>query len=164
MLLISFRKYLLVLSGKYYWSQKQTLGNLENMCYPKEEGGINFKCLDTVSKALSAKLWWNFRTSTSSLWSEFMWNKYCKKLHLILARDFWTSHIWKKLFETREEVEHNIWWQVKSGILDSGLITGLEKVLFIFSKERIQLRRRYRLRTSPPHGGINVEESMDIFF
>lgn len=30
------------------------------MCYPKEGGGIGFKSLHAVSKALCAKLWWNF--------------------------------------------------------------------------------------------------------
>ncbi|XP_019232505.1 PREDICTED: uncharacterized protein LOC109213200 [Nicotiana attenuata] len=35
----------------------------QNLCLPKEEGGIGFRSLFDVSKALFAKLWWRFRTS-----------------------------------------------------------------------------------------------------
>ncbi|KAG5610489.1 hypothetical protein H5410_021770 [Solanum commersonii] len=38
----------------------------------KEEGS-----LFDVSKASFAKLWWQFRTN-NSLWTNFLWNKYCK--------------------------------------------------------------------------------------
>uniref|UniRef100_M0ZQV0 RNase H family protein n=1 Tax=Solanum tuberosum TaxID=4113 RepID=M0ZQV0_SOLTU len=68
-----------------------------------------------MAKALFAKLWWNFRTSTSSLWSEFMWNKYCKKFHPIMAKGYGVSHVWRKMMTVKDEVEHNIWWQVKAG-------------------------------------------------
>ncbi|KAH0712013.1 hypothetical protein KY289_007972 [Solanum tuberosum] len=86
----------------------------QEMCYPKEEGGIGFRSLHIITKALFAKLWWTFRTSTS-LWSTFMWNKYCKKHHSVLAKGNGASHTWRKMLETREEVEYDIWWQVKSG-------------------------------------------------
>ncbi|XP_059302291.1 uncharacterized protein LOC132054265 [Lycium ferocissimum] len=57
----------------------------EKMCLPKEEGGLAFRSLHDISKALFPKLWWNFRTSVS-LWGAFMANKYCKKLHLLLHK------------------------------------------------------------------------------
>ncbi|KAH0697743.1 hypothetical protein KY289_015225 [Solanum tuberosum] len=87
----------------------------DKMCYPKEEGGLGFRSLYDISKALFEKLWWNFRTTTSSPWGSFMWNKYCKKLHPILAKGQGTSHVWRKMTAIREEVEHNIWWQLKEG-------------------------------------------------
>ncbi|KAH0669175.1 hypothetical protein KY289_023668 [Solanum tuberosum] len=43
-----------------------------------------------------------------------MWNKYCKKLHHIVAIGRGASHIWKKIL-VREEIEHNIWWKVTTG-------------------------------------------------
>uniref|UniRef100_A0A0V0IVJ9 Putative ovule protein n=1 Tax=Solanum chacoense TaxID=4108 RepID=A0A0V0IVJ9_SOLCH len=87
----------------------------EELCYPKLEGGIGMRSLNDVSKALYSKLWWNFRTSTS-LWSTYMWNKYCKKQHPMLAMSKGDSYVWKKMVEIiGEEVEHNIWWQIKSG-------------------------------------------------
>ncbi|WMV08192.1 hypothetical protein MTR67_001577 [Solanum verrucosum] len=86
----------------------------DKMCYPKEEGGLGLRSLHDVAKALFAKLWWNFRTATSSLWASYMWNKYCKKHHPIIAQGFGASHVWRKMVLIREEVEHEIWWQIKT--------------------------------------------------
>ncbi|XP_015169513.1 uncharacterized protein [Solanum tuberosum] len=86
----------------------------EDMCYPKEEGGIGFRSLHEITKALFGKLWWTFRTSTS-LWSNFMWNKYCKKHHPLIAKGTGASHVWRKMLEVTEEVDHYIWWQIKIG-------------------------------------------------
>lgn len=85
------------------------------MCFPKEEGGLDFRSLHDMLKALFAKIWWIFKSSTSSLWSDFIWSKYCKKKHPLLAQGYGTSHVWRKMTAIREEVEHNIWWQLKGG-------------------------------------------------
>lgn len=60
----------------------------DKMCYPIKEGGLGWRSLHDVSKALFAKLCWNFRTSTNSIWAAYMWNKYCKKYHFILAQGY----------------------------------------------------------------------------
>ncbi|KAH0713632.1 hypothetical protein KY289_009591 [Solanum tuberosum] len=106
--------------AKFFWAN--TVGSKnkhwvawDKMCYPKTEGGLGWRSLHDVSKALFAKLWWNFRTATNSLWATYMWNKYCKKHHPIFAQGFSTSHVWRKMTAIREEVEHEIWWQVKAG-------------------------------------------------
>lgn len=65
----------------------------EALCLPREEGGIGFRSLHHVADTLFAKLWWNFRTSISSLWSAFMWNKYCKKWPPVVAQGSGTSHV-----------------------------------------------------------------------
>ncbi|XP_070007332.1 uncharacterized protein [Nicotiana sylvestris] len=69
--------------ARFFWSTKEEgrsrhWASWKNLFLPKEEGGLGFKSLHDVSRALFAKLWWRFRT-TKSLWSNFMWNKYCKK-------------------------------------------------------------------------------------
>nr|XP_009796280.1 PREDICTED: uncharacterized protein LOC104242863 [Nicotiana sylvestris] len=48
-----------------YWDSWNTL------CMPVEEGGIGFRSLHDVAKALFSKLWWNFRTKPR-LWSSFV--------------------------------------------------------------------------------------------
>lgn len=106
--------------AKFFWasatgSRNKHWVSWENMCFPIEEGGIDFRSFHVVSKSLFAKLWWIFKTSTSSMWSEFMWNKYCKKFHPIMAKGKRASHVWRKMVEVREEAVHNIWWQVKGG-------------------------------------------------
>ncbi|KAK4706309.1 hypothetical protein R3W88_034132 [Solanum pinnatisectum] len=62
----------------------------DSLCLPKDEGGLGFRSLHDVSDALFAKLWWIFRTST---------NLACVE----------------KMIKIREDVEHNIWWHIKSG-------------------------------------------------
>ncbi|KAK6782492.1 hypothetical protein RDI58_020288 [Solanum bulbocastanum] len=64
------------------------------MCYPKVEGGLGFRSLHDVSKAFFAKLWWIFKTTTSSLWASFMWNKYCKKMHPTVAKGQGSLSFW----------------------------------------------------------------------
>jgi len=84
------------------------------MCFPRFEGGVGFRSIHDVAKTLFCKLWWNFRTSTS-LWSSFMWSKYCKKFHPLMVKSIGASHAWKKMIQVRDEIEHDIWWQIKAG-------------------------------------------------
>lgn len=35
----------------------------------------------------------------------------------LLLKEKGTSHAWRKMAEVREEVKHDIWWQIKSGEL-----------------------------------------------
>ncbi|XP_060182380.1 uncharacterized protein LOC132612050 [Lycium barbarum] len=85
-----------------------------NMCIPKHEGGLGFKSIYDTSKALCAKLWWKFRT-TSSLWDNFMWNKYCKKQIPQVVQWKEGSQVWKMMLEARESIEQEIWWEPKIG-------------------------------------------------
>ncbi|KAH0664078.1 hypothetical protein KY284_029009 [Solanum tuberosum] len=32
-----------------------------------------------------------------------------------MARGYGVSHVWRKMMTVKDEVEHNIWWQVKAG-------------------------------------------------
>lgn len=69
--------------AKFLWNFKEEERSKHwvswsNICLPKEEGGLGFRSLFNVSKALFAKLRWNFRTK-KSIWANFLWNKYCKK-------------------------------------------------------------------------------------
>nr|XP_018624288.1 uncharacterized mitochondrial protein AtMg00310-like [Nicotiana tomentosiformis] len=102
--------------ARFVWSTKEEgrrrhWTKWENLCPPKEEGGIGFRSLFDVSKALFAKLWWRFRT-TKSLWSNFIWNKYCKKDQPTLVQFRGGSHVWRKMIEARKEVEHEILWVI----------------------------------------------------
>ncbi|XP_075092414.1 uncharacterized protein LOC142172648 [Nicotiana tabacum] len=65
-----------------HWASWNTL------CMPVEEGGISFRSLHDVAKALFNKLWWNFRTKPS-LWSSFVCQKYCLgALYFLVPQDF----------------------------------------------------------------------------
>ncbi|XP_049362856.1 uncharacterized protein LOC125827594 [Solanum verrucosum] len=74
--------------------------SLHDMCLPKSEGGVGLRSLHEVMNALFGKLWWSFRKSTS-LWSSYMWNKYCKKQHHTVVTGTGPSHAWRKMLEVR---------------------------------------------------------------
>ncbi|XP_060190742.1 uncharacterized protein LOC132620026 [Lycium barbarum] len=67
-----------------------------------------------MSMALFTKLWWNFRTKPS-LWSAFMSNKYLKKNNPILVPWKQGSHVWRKMLQARDLMDHQIWWQLRMG-------------------------------------------------
>ncbi|XP_075092579.1 uncharacterized protein LOC142172788 [Nicotiana tabacum] len=84
------------------------------LCMPVKEGGIGFRLLHDVAKALFSKLWWNFRTKPS-LWSSFVCQKYCKKMNLVVVPWKRGSRIWRNILECRDLIEHQIFWQTKRG-------------------------------------------------
>ncbi|XP_075084899.1 uncharacterized protein LOC142168137 [Nicotiana tabacum] len=44
-----------------------------------------------------------------------MWNKYCKKEPPTVVHFRGGSHVWRQMLNAREEVEHEIVWELKSG-------------------------------------------------
>uniref|UniRef100_A0A1U7VHC3 Uncharacterized protein LOC104213858 n=1 Tax=Nicotiana sylvestris TaxID=4096 RepID=A0A1U7VHC3_NICSY len=104
---------------KFFWSSSvggtsRHWASWNTLCMPVEEGGIGFRSLHDVAKALFSKLWWNFRTKPS-LWSSFVCQKYCKKLNSVIVPWKRGSHIWRKMLECRDLIEHQIFWQTKRG-------------------------------------------------
>ncbi|XP_070008763.1 uncharacterized protein [Nicotiana sylvestris] len=107
------------LFAQFFWSSSvggtsRHWASCNTLCMPVEEGGIGFRSLHDVAKALFSKLWWNFRTKPS-LWSSFVCQKYCKKLNSIIVPWKKGSHIWRKMLECRDLIEHQIFWQTKRG-------------------------------------------------
>ncbi|XP_077215839.1 uncharacterized protein LOC143850475 [Tasmannia lanceolata] len=58
--------------------------NWNELCKPKNEGEVGIRKLDEISKALHIKLLWNLLNRSSSLWSRWVYKKYCK------GRNIWT--------------------------------------------------------------------------
>nr|XP_009782874.1 PREDICTED: uncharacterized protein LOC104231558 [Nicotiana sylvestris] len=107
------------LFAQFFWSSSvggtsRHWASWNTLCMPVEEGGIGFRSLHDVAKALFSKLWWNFRTK-QSLWSSFVCQKYCKKLNSVIVPWKRGSHIWRKMLECRDLIEHQIFWQTKRG-------------------------------------------------
>nr|XP_016450378.1 PREDICTED: uncharacterized protein LOC107775192 [Nicotiana tabacum] len=105
--------------AKFFWSSNvggnsRHWSSWTNLCMPYEEGGIGFRSLHDVSKALFCKLWWNFRTKPS-LWSAFISQKYCKKLNPVIVPWKRGSHVWRKMLECRDLIEHQIYWKPRMG-------------------------------------------------
>ncbi|XP_059310971.1 uncharacterized protein LOC132062414 [Lycium ferocissimum] len=54
-----------------------------------------------------------FRTS-GTLWSNFIWNKYCKRFRPNVVQWKGGSQTWKMMLQARDEMEHGIWWEPKN--------------------------------------------------
>ncbi|XP_019229533.1 PREDICTED: uncharacterized protein LOC109210559 [Nicotiana attenuata] len=105
--------------AQFFWSSavggnSRHWASWNTLCMPYEEGGIGFRSLHDVSKALFCKLWWNFRTKPS-LWSAYMSQKYCKKLNAVIVPWREGSHVWRKMLECRDLIEHQIIWKLRMG-------------------------------------------------
>ncbi|XP_059291115.1 uncharacterized protein LOC132044631, partial [Lycium ferocissimum] len=103
----------------FFWSNKQDgrcryWATWLKMCYPKQEGGLGFRSIFDVSKALVTKLWWRFKTS-NTLWSNFMWIKYCKEQYPQYVQWKGGSQDWKMMLDARDNIEQEIWWETRSG-------------------------------------------------
>lgn len=86
----------------------------EKICFPQTEGGKGFRDLCDVSKAMFAKLWWVFRT-TRFFWTDYIWNKYCKKLIPIIVQWKSETQVWRNMLEARDAIEQEIWWEPTVG-------------------------------------------------
>ncbi|XP_060190555.1 uncharacterized protein LOC132619775 [Lycium barbarum] len=107
------------LLARFFWNYKSDTRcrhwiKWEAACLPKEEGVLGFRSVFEMSNSLFCKLGWNLRTKPS-LWASFMINKYCKKLHPLIAITRGGSCTWKKMILVRDLVEHQIWWQIRQG-------------------------------------------------
>lgn len=105
--------------AQFFWSnivgsKSRHWASWATLCLPCEEGGVGFRSLLDVLKALFCKLWWNFRTKPS-LWSSFMSQKYCKKFYQLVVPCRHGSHVWRKMLECRNFNEHQLLWHPKMG-------------------------------------------------
>ncbi|KAG5631921.1 hypothetical protein H5410_003638 [Solanum commersonii] len=122
------------------------------------------------------------RTSTSSLWSGYIWNKYYKKYHPIIATGWGSSYVLRKIIGVRDKVEHNIWWKIKAGtsifLFDNWTRLGAlyytenedvseEKIEIVRKKKDIKTDFDYIWNNGLPfkvsfsHGGYGRGESID---
>ncbi|KAK6773729.1 hypothetical protein RDI58_028967 [Solanum bulbocastanum] len=105
--------------AKFLWNLKEE-GRAKhwiawnNICLPREEGGLDIRSLFDISKALFAKLWWNFRIN-NTLWSNFMWTKYCKTHRPQMVEWSGGSQTWKLMLQARDFYDQEIWWETKEG-------------------------------------------------
>ncbi|XP_049414633.1 uncharacterized protein LOC125877356 [Solanum stenotomum] len=105
--------------AKFLWNSKEE-GRAKHwiawndICLPKEEGGLGFRSLFDVTKALFAKLWWKFRT-TNTMWSNFIWNKYCKRHRPQVVEWRGGSQVWKLMLQARDFMDQEIWWEPRNG-------------------------------------------------
>ncbi|KAL6580845.1 hypothetical protein OROMI_006768 [Orobanche minor] len=108
------------LFNKFLWGtnnnkRKMHWASWNRLCFPKDEGGLGCRDLNDIIRAAHVKLWWRFRTS-SNIWSNFMYQKYCSRLHPMLIKlNPKSSHIWKNMCDIRHIANKNIFWSSSNG-------------------------------------------------
>ncbi|VFQ71821.1 unnamed protein product [Cuscuta campestris] len=85
--------------SRFWWKSKHHWVKWEDICTPKEEGGLGIRDLSSLQDSFSLKLWWNYHSNTS-LWAKFMHAKYERdgemEAHII------DSPVWKRIVEIDE--------------------------------------------------------------
>ncbi|XP_075111250.1 uncharacterized protein LOC107797084 [Nicotiana tabacum] len=103
------------LFAQFFWSSSvggtsRHWASWNTLCMPVEEGGIGFRSLHDVAKALFSKLWWNFRTKPS-LWSSFVCQKYCLgALYFLVPQDFGIDETIQNVHDVTLDGEWDVDW------------------------------------------------------
>ncbi|KAL2253075.1 UNVERIFIED_CONTAM: hypothetical protein Sindi_0102200 [Sesamum indicum] len=87
----------------------------DKMCRPVAEGGLAIRSLAEYVRTFSMKLWWRFRLK-SSLWSEYLHDRYCRTLHpthVPYNRNH--SSVWHRFCRIRDVAEPLIFWTLGQG-------------------------------------------------
>lgn len=76
----------------------------DDVCRPKDEGGLGIRCLTDTSRVFALSLIWRLLTNSGSLWVAWM------KAYLLRFHSFWDvsdkyagSWIWRKLLKLRDQ-------------------------------------------------------------
>lgn len=75
----------------------------EEVCLPKEYGGLGLRTTAAANQAFLAKLGWQLEQGGKSLWAEVFHQKYLK-----VDLDKNSSYTWKSIFSARCVVEEGI--------------------------------------------------------
>ncbi|KAI3472963.1 hypothetical protein Pfo_029210 [Paulownia fortunei] len=104
--------------GSYGAQRRMHWASWDNICNPYEEGGLGIRKMADLIKTFSYKMWWRFREQ-SSLWAEFMFQKYCGCIFPGMVKiSVHDSAIWKRMCSVRKEVQNLIFWNLGNGNMD----------------------------------------------
>ena len=88
----------------------------ENMCLPKERGGMGFRDLQSFNLALLAKQGWRLQTNTSSLFYKVYKAKYFPGCDFVEANmGNQPSYAWRTIMAAQSLVRRGMRWQVGNG-------------------------------------------------
>ncbi|KAL2250200.1 UNVERIFIED_CONTAM: hypothetical protein Sindi_2493700, partial [Sesamum indicum] len=103
--------------GSYNGRRHIHWSSWDKMCSPVAEGGLGVRSLVEYVRAFSMKLWWRFRQK-SSLWLEFLHDRYCRTRHPIhVPYNRNHSSVWHRLCRIRDVVEPLIFWILGQGLV-----------------------------------------------
>ncbi|KAL6570172.1 hypothetical protein OROMI_014686 [Orobanche minor] len=110
------------LFNKFLWGTNDNRRRLHlaawsRLCYPKDEGGFGCRDLHDIIRAGEIKMWWRFRT-IDNIWSNFLRQKYCSRLHpMIFKLNPKSSPTWKNLYAIRAVANDKFFWHSGNGMV-----------------------------------------------
>ncbi|GJT46976.1 sodium/hydrogen exchanger 6 [Tanacetum coccineum] len=88
----------------------------ESICFPKDEGGLGIRRLDTFNISLMATHIWSIVMNKESLWVRWIHS------YKLMGRSFWdvpmrscVSWGWRKLLQIRDTIRPCMWYQIGNG-------------------------------------------------
>ncbi|CAI0468115.1 unnamed protein product [Linum tenue] len=109
------------LMANYWWGQKGTERRIhwrkwENLCRPKEDGGMGFRDLKIFNKAMLAKQLWNIHIRPTSLVARLLKAKYHPRTSILEAKLGWRpSYVWRSLMGALDLLNFGSRWRIGSG-------------------------------------------------
>ena len=109
-------KEIIKLQRKFLWGwgtkgRKIAWCSWENICKPKEEGGLGIRRIDLFNKALLTKRIWRMRYPKVGLWKDVLELKYGSGRMLNTSdRNKYKSRWWKDLSETSLSDQGSRWF------------------------------------------------------
>ncbi|KAH9649731.1 putative ribonuclease H protein [Citrus sinensis] len=96
---------------------KISMVSWRNVCKPKSIGGLGFKSLSMMNKALHMKLAWGFISSPESLWVKVLRTKYGVAIDTPpeTLHTRYGSHLWKSIGTVWSKVLASRWWCLGNG-------------------------------------------------
>ena len=84
-----------------------------------------------------------------------MWNKYFKISHPTITTGRGASHVCRKMIIFREEVEHNIWWQIKVENSNFWFDNWTKLGAFLYIESDMAIVKEVEVRDFTTNGGWN---------
>lgn len=85
------------------------------LCKPKQSGGLGFRRIEDLNKALVAKRGWELMAKPDSLWVRALTVKYCRGTNFLKARPVQgASWFWKSIMQIQDLVIASFCWGVQS--------------------------------------------------
>lgn len=74
----------------------------QDVCQPKDEGGLGFKCIKEANQVCCLKLIWKVISSQNTLWIRWIKSTYLQKDSFWTAKSKQGSWMWKKILKYRD--------------------------------------------------------------
>lgn len=107
---------------QFWWNSKENskrflaFRSWEEICLPKDFGGLGYRYFHNLNLALLSKLGWNLATQTDKIWFSILLSKYCQTSNLMNAISKpGDSFVWKGICKLKELLKLEISYQIGNG-------------------------------------------------